>query len=304
MTADSYRRRRPAARAASRRWRSPTPTRCCVANGSAQHRAADWAARPDGARTPAARCGASTSRPAAAPAPGRRLAFPSGSWSSGDAHRRLRRAGGTAWSRSPRQRRRAAAAADRPARLSRRLAPAAGGGSWLALFAPRSQLVEFVLREHDYRTRMMARGRAPATGSRRRSPPARSFLEPLQGGGVKTMGMLKPWAPTRSYGLVVRLDAALQPRQLPQPRRRHDATASPASIELGGQVLAASQGGDASSLATRRARGGGRMTAILETRKADQGLSRRAGDQGRRFRRCRPARSTPCSARTAPASRR
>jgi hypothetical protein len=32
-----------------------------------------------------------------------------------------------------------------------------------------------------------------------------SFLEPLQGAGVKNMGVLKPWAPPRSYGLVLRV---------------------------------------------------------------------------------------------------
>src|SRR5690606_12986778 len=36
-----------------------------------------------------------------------------------------------------------------------RMTPAAGGGHWLALFAPRSQLVEFVLREKQYRLRMI-----------------------------------------------------------------------------------------------------------------------------------------------------
>lgn len=38
-----------------------------------------------------------------------------------------------------------------PARLSR----GSGGSTWLAIFAPRSQLIEFVLREHKYRKRMM-----------------------------------------------------------------------------------------------------------------------------------------------------
>ena len=33
-----------------------------------------------------------------------------------------------------------------------------------------------------------------------------SFLEPLQGGGIKQMGVLKPWAPPRSYGLVIRVN--------------------------------------------------------------------------------------------------
>ena len=38
-----------------------------------------------------------------------------------------------------------------------------------------------------------------------------SFQEPLQGGNVKSMGISKPWAPPRSYGLVVRLDPLGQP---------------------------------------------------------------------------------------------
>ena len=96
--------------------------------------------------------------------------------------------------------------ADLPAYPSRIVPDAEGSGYWLCLFAPRSQLIEFVLREHAYRNRMMAEAPpefwiAPALRS------GASFLEPLQGGGVKRMGILKPWAPTRSYGLVVKLDA-------------------------------------------------------------------------------------------------
>ena len=34
----------------------------------------------------------------------------------------------------------------------------------------------------------------------------RSFYEPMQGGGVKQLGILKPWAPTLSFGMVVRVD--------------------------------------------------------------------------------------------------
>lgn len=95
--------------------------------------------------------------------------------------------------------------ADLPAYPSRIIPDSGGNGYWLCLFAPRSQLIEFVLREHAYRNRMMAEAPpefwiAPALRS------GASFLEPLQGGGVKRMGILKPWAPTRSYGLVVRLD--------------------------------------------------------------------------------------------------
>ena len=94
-----------------------------------------------------------------------------------------------------------------PARISR----APGGGFWLCLFACRTQLVEFVLNEDDYREDMLRTIRpehwiAPALSS------GDDFLEPLQGGGVKQMGVLKPWAPPRSYGLVVRMDANFAPR--------------------------------------------------------------------------------------------
>ena len=33
----------------------------------------------------------------------------------------------------------------------------------------------------------------------------------MQGGSVKTMGILKPWAPTFSYGLIARLNNELIP---------------------------------------------------------------------------------------------
>ncbi len=85
-----------------------------------------------------------------------------------------------------------------------RMAQAQGGGLWLTCFVCRTQLVEFVLREDAYRNRMMkevhpSQWVAPALSS------GKSFLEPLQGAGVKTMGVLKPWAPPRSYGLVLRV---------------------------------------------------------------------------------------------------
>ena len=86
-----------------------------------------------------------------------------------------------------------------------RLAQSASGGCWASVFACRTQLVEFVLRQNDYRKAMLkeidpAYWIAPALSS------GNSFLEPLQGAGVKQMGIVKPWAPPRSYGLVLRLD--------------------------------------------------------------------------------------------------
>jgi hypothetical protein len=126
-----------------------------------------------------------------------------------------------------------------PARLC-----AAQSGAWLAVFAPRSQLIEFVLREKDYRDQMMAEipeelWIAPSIAA------TRSFLEPLQGGALKQLGILKPWAPTRSYGLLIRLDGSFEPRASLHSRadgRRHGITSC---IELDGRLLATSKGGDA-----------------------------------------------------------
>jgi len=86
-----------------------------------------------------------------------------------------------------------------------RISPAAGGGFWLTCFVLRTQLVEFVLREHAYRKRMLAEIEpqhwiAPALNS------GNTFLEPMQGAQLKMMGVVKPWAPPRSYGLVIRLN--------------------------------------------------------------------------------------------------
>lgn len=91
-----------------------------------------------------------------------------------------------------------------------RIAPAAGGGFWLACPTIRNQLVEFILREPGYRTRMLAEvpepyWMAPTLAS------GLSFKEPMQGSQLKQMGILKPWSATRSYGLVVRCDDRMQP---------------------------------------------------------------------------------------------
>jgi Strictosidine synthase len=89
-----------------------------------------------------------------------------------------------------------------PSRLSRRR----DGGFWLSLFAVRTHLVEFVLREDDFREEMMRTippeyWVAPALAT------TGDCLEPMQTGGIKALGIQKPWAPPRSYGLLARLDA-------------------------------------------------------------------------------------------------
>ncbi len=87
-----------------------------------------------------------------------------------------------------------------------RMSPDASGDTWLAVFAVRTLLIEFVLREREYREAMLATVDprywiAPAYGT------TGHHLEPLQGGAIKKLGIVKPWAPARSYGLVVRLSA-------------------------------------------------------------------------------------------------
>ncbi len=82
------------------------------------------------------------------------------------------------------------------------------GGYWLCLFAPRNQLVEFALSEREYTERMINTiDEALWISPQLRA--GKDFQEALQGGGVRQMGVLKPWSPSLSYGLVVRLDADL-----------------------------------------------------------------------------------------------
>ncbi|TPM38196.1 hypothetical protein [Mesorhizobium sp. B2-3-4] len=126
-----------------------------------------------------------------------------------------------------------------PARLS----PAGDGGAWLTLFAPRNRLIEFVLQETHYRQDMIeqvppAFWIAPALSS------SRSFLEPLQCGGIRTMGIHKPWSPSRSYGLVVKLDQAMQPQFSLHSRANGTRHGICSVRENDGQLFIASKGGD------------------------------------------------------------
>lgn len=127
-----------------------------------------------------------------------------------------------------------------PARLS----PAAGGGYWLAVFAPRSQLVEFVLREPRFRERMM-REVDPEFWVAPSLHHMIDYREPLQSGAIKQLGELKPWSPSRSYGLVARLDDAFNPVESFHSRangKRHGITSC---LEINGRLLATAKGGNA-----------------------------------------------------------
>lgn len=125
-----------------------------------------------------------------------------------------------------------------PARLS----PAQGGGAWLSIFAPRNRLIEFILQETHYRYDMMAEMEpsywiAPSLSS------GRSFLEPLQCGGIKTMGVHKPWAPSRSCGMVVRLDAGMLPLSSLHSRSNGIRHGTCSAVEFDGRIVVASKGG-------------------------------------------------------------
>jgi hypothetical protein len=122
-----------------------------------------------------------------------------------------------------------------------RLAPASGGGFWLSAFILRTQLVEFVLREPAFRKRMLKEIEpqywiAPALNS------GNTFLEPMQGAHLKMMGIVKPWAPPRSYGLVIRLTEEGLIRYSLHSRFDGKHHGIVAAVECAGQLYLLSQG--------------------------------------------------------------
>ncbi|WP_407158402.1 SMP-30/gluconolactonase/LRE family protein [Bradyrhizobium sp. STM 3557] len=122
-----------------------------------------------------------------------------------------------------------------------RLAAASGGGFWLTAFIARTQLVEFVLREPAFRRRMIAEIE-PDYWVVPRLSSGHSFKEPLQGAHIKTMGIMKPWAPPRSYGLVIRLGADGSPRYSLHSRADGVNHGIVAAVELGGDLVMIAKG--------------------------------------------------------------
>ena len=117
-------------------------------------------------------------------------------------------------------------------------------GFWLSIFAPRRPAIELILQEDQFCADMMngideQYWMAPALYS------GRDFKEPLLGGAVKHLGIMKPWAPTRSYGLAVGLNSDFQPTSSFHSRgdgNRHGVTDC---LELAGHLYVVSKGGDA-----------------------------------------------------------
>jgi hypothetical protein len=130
---------------------------------------------------------------------------------------------------------------DLPAYPARIVDAPDGRGYWLALFAPRRQLTEFILHEPAYLKQMMGRI-PPEYWVGPTLAPMSSFLEPLQGGTLKKLAAIKPWAPSRSYGLVVRLDAELEPVSSFHSRADGSRHGIMSAVEAGGRLFAASRG--------------------------------------------------------------
>lgn len=129
--------------------------------------------------------------------------------------------------------------ADLPA-YPARIAPRSDGGFLLALFAPRNQLVEFILQEDGYRRAMMVEV-DPAAWVAPMLASERALAAPLQAGAVRQMGVLKPWAPSLSCGLVVACDVGMRPCASWHSRTdgsRHGVTSV---CEHGGRVLVAAR---------------------------------------------------------------
>lgn len=125
-----------------------------------------------------------------------------------------------------------------PARLSR----LRDGSVMLCIFAPRNRLIEFVLMEREFRQRMVETV-APEHWIAPALRTGESFLEPLQQGGVKIMGIHKPWAPTLSYGLVVHLAADGTPTASFHSRANGTRHGMTSCCEIGGRIFATSKGG-------------------------------------------------------------
>jgi hypothetical protein len=122
-----------------------------------------------------------------------------------------------------------------------RLSKAASGGFWLTAFAARTQLVEFVLRENAYRRRMMNEI-DPEYWIAPKLKSGQSFLEPMQGAHIKTMGVVKPWAPPRSYGLIIRLNDRGVPIYAVHSRVDGVNHGVVAAVEMDGSLFAIAKG--------------------------------------------------------------
>lgn len=126
-----------------------------------------------------------------------------------------------------------------PGRLSRD----ASGDVWMSFLALRTQLTEFVLRERAFCEEMMRTVPTdlwigPALDGRLNP------REPTQIGRIKKLGIQKPWAPPRSYGLVARLDEKGEAVETLHSRVDGKVHGVTAIRPIGSRVIAVSKGRD------------------------------------------------------------
>lgn len=126
-------------------------------------------------------------------------------------------------------------------------------GYALCLKAPRNQLIEFILREPDFAGQMVQTVPPDQWIAPSLHPP-RSFLEPLQGGALKQLGTMKPWAPSRSSGLVIELDADFVPKRSFHSRADGQSHGTVSCAVLNGGLVVASQGANRILSLTERGR--------------------------------------------------
>jgi Strictosidine synthase len=124
-----------------------------------------------------------------------------------------------------------------------RIAADGAGGWWLSFIALRTQLVEFVLREDEFRRRMVAT--IPVSDWIAPSVSALSSpLQPQQLGALHTHGVKKPWAPPRSYGLVAHFNSEFNCTASFHSRSNGTRHGTTGLVQQGGKLYVASQGGD------------------------------------------------------------
>ena len=122
-----------------------------------------------------------------------------------------------------------------------RISPCRDGTFLIAFLTLRTQLVEFILRERDFCRRMMREippnlWIAPSLGG--------SFhcLEPTQLGQMRKLGIHKPWAPARSYGLIARLNETGRAIESMHSRAAGTRHGIMQAIADGGRLLVLSKG--------------------------------------------------------------
>jgi hypothetical protein len=124
-----------------------------------------------------------------------------------------------------------------------RIVRGTAGGYWMAFFGLRTQLIEFVLREREFCEAMM-KTVPPELWIGPMLDGRFNYREPTQIGRIKKLGIQKPWAPARSYGLVARLNEQGEPAESLHSRvdgRVHGVTGV---CVVGTRVLAVSKGRD------------------------------------------------------------